>query len=128
MQAGIKFNKDNHHRYPNNEVRQANKRVMDSYDHKLEIIERKHSQFARILPRTAIAYLQSIIRKYEPGNVIADTPENRRQCPELVGKRTDGQLICEVPVQDEPIPREVLDAADTLGVTIWDVEGKVYNP
>ena len=38
-----------------------------------------------------------------------------------------GDLILEVPVQNKPIPKNILDAAKERGITIRDVEGKVYG-
>jgi hypothetical protein len=37
-------------------------------------------------------------------------------------------LIFEVPVQNKPIPKGVLDAATERNITIRDIAGKVYDP
>jgi len=39
----------------------------------------------------------------------------------------DGQMILEVPVQNNPIPQSVLDEATKWDIDIRDVQGTVYN-
>ena len=80
-------------------------KVVDSYDDREEIVERKHSQLADIQVSTAIGYLGDMVRKYSPGEKISGTPRNREQYPELVGERLAGEMVLEVPVQNRPIPR-----------------------
>lgn len=38
-----------------------------------------------------------------------------------------GDMILEVPVQNNPIPQNVLNSATSKGITIRDVLGKEYN-
>ena len=56
-----------------------------------------------------------------------DTPYNRSNFRTLVGTKLLGEVRLEAPVQETPIPDEVLSAADQLGVVIVDETGKVYN-
>jgi hypothetical protein len=102
-------------------------KVVDSYNPDEEIVERKHSQLAEIKPETAIGYLQSLPQKYAPGKTIADTPGNREHYPDLVGQPLRGSMILEVPVQNAPVPRAILEKAAELGVVIRDVNGKEYH-
>ena len=82
------------------------------------------TQLSEIEPKSAIAYIREVARKYPPGARIADVPSNG----DLRGKILNGQLILEVPVQFKAIPRRVLDAAKTFDVKIRDIAGQVYNP
>lgn len=127
IQAGNKFNVERRPAYPSNEVRLRTGKVVDSYHDGAQIIERKHSQLAEIKEEAAIGYMTAIVRKYSPGEEIADSPRNRNEYPSLVGKSLDGILILEVPVQQADIPRSVLERAAELGVTIRDSEGKEYH-
>ena len=127
IQDGHKFNVERRPHYASSEVRLGTGKVVDSYDHEEEIVERKHSQLARIRSETAIGYLQDTVRKYSPGRKISDTPRNRELYPDLVGKILEGRLILEVPVQDDPVARAVLEKAAELDVIIRDVEGKEYH-
>jgi hypothetical protein len=127
IQEGNKFNVERRPFYPANEVRLSTGKVVDSYHDGAEIIERKHSQLADIKEETAIGYLSAIVRKYSPGEEIADSPRNRDEYPSLVGESLDGILVLEIPVQRADIPRSILEKAAELGVTIRDSEGKEHH-
>jgi hypothetical protein len=102
-------------------------KIVDSYNPGDEIVERKHSQLSEIKPETAIGYVQSLPNKYSPGETIADTRGNRERYPNLVGQPLRGDMILEVPVQNAPIPRAILEKAAELDVVIRDVNGKEYH-
>ncbi|OUE25172.1 hypothetical protein BFL36_05265 [Clavibacter michiganensis] len=130
---GIKFNYENHGRYPHNEVTLANGYRVDSYIPGREIVSRKHTQIAEVLSRSAMAEIKEITRKYAPGSLIK-TPIRPR--PDTVfseanrvlgGLRLRGQPILEVPPQVHPIPDVVLEYADAHRVIIRDTTGHVYN-
>jgi hypothetical protein len=55
--------------------------------------------------------------------VIADVPSSGS----LAGLRLQGQLILEVPIQNAPIPKSVLKAADEAGVIIKEVATEIYK-
>lgn len=104
---------------------------VDSYDpDKDEIVSRKHTQLAAIEESTAIGYISEFAKKYPPGMVIADVPSQRAGSGHpnagLAGEQLTGQMILEIPPQDNPIPQAVLDAADDAGVIIRDSDGKTY--
>lgn len=118
---GNKFNATHRPRYQANEIRLTNNKVLDSYVPRKRIVSRKHTQLAQVKPETAKRYVREAADKYSPGEVIANTPANRARYPELVGKELRGRLVLEVPKQKSPIPREVLDEAELLGVRIEQV-------
>ncbi len=105
----------------------SNGKVLDSYSHRSSIVSRKNSQLALVRPKTAVGYVREAARKYSPGEVIADVPSNRARLPHLIGKRLDGRLVLEVPVQKAPVPQAVLDVAKRHNVWIMDDAGKVYG-
>lgn len=127
IQEGNKFNVDRRPFYPANEIRLRTGKVVDSYHDGAEIVERKYTQLAEIKEETAFGYLSAIVRKYPPGEEIANSPRNRDEYPTLVGEPLDGILILEVPVQQADIPRSILEKATELGVTIRNSEGKEYR-
>ncbi|MPZ93907.1 MAG: hypothetical protein GEU96_03130 [Propionibacteriales bacterium] len=124
---GIRFNREDGKNYVLNEIRLVTGKIMDSYVHRREIVERKMSQLAAISDETAKGYLSSIDRKYSAGKIIADTPRNRSVCPNLIGRPTIGLVILKVPVQDRPIPDSVLNRANELDIQIRDTEGTRYT-
>ena len=146
---GIRFNKERAPFYPFNEVylespkagtRGAGKSSskykyvrLDSYNPRMgEIVSRKYTQLSEILEKTAIGYLKELSEKYSPGSVIADVPSNRVGAnagifEENGGKTLRGQMILEVPVQEEPVPESVLRYAIENKIQIRDVKGKIYN-
>jgi hypothetical protein len=126
IEAGNAFNRERRPFYANNEVRLDNNKVVDSYTPGREIVERKFTQLGRVQPQTAIRYLRSLGQKYPEGRTIADTPANKLNNPGLIGQRLEGEHILEVPVQQDPIPPDIINESHELGVTIRDVNGKRY--
>jgi len=126
--AGNEFNRVNRGRYPYNEVEvidaSGNKFRVDSYnDVAGEIVSRKFTQLSDIKPETGVSYLQELARKYPAGATISNSPFNPRV---LQGQRLQGDLILEIPVQNNPIPQSVLDYANNKGILIRDVNGVIY--
>ena len=105
--------------------RDGNYFVVDSYIPGKEIVFRRLTQFSEILETTAKGYLNEFVRKYPVGAEIADLPFNPS---ELIGKFLEGDLIFEVPVQNNPIPQSIIDAATEKNIIIRNVEGTIYNP
>ena len=124
---GQQFNLDQWGRYDANEITLRNGRRLDSYTHELDIVSRKNSQLADLEPSTASAYLREHVAKYSPGEVIADTARARTEFPHLIGKPLDGKRILEVPVQNQPVPRELLKQANRLEIFIRDITGHIYQ-
>jgi RHS repeat-associated protein len=124
---GRQFNEDNYDRYEAREVILENGKVLDSYNPGRDIVSRKYSQLSDVKEDTAIGYLNELKNKYSPGKVIADVPYNRTNYPDLVGMPLQGKMVLEVPVQNNPVPKNVIDAANQRGITIRDVNGKVYS-
>ena len=96
------------------------------------IVSRKCTQLSEISEETAIHYLKELADKYSPGAVIADVPSNRVGAnagifEENGGKTLRGQMILEVPVQEEPVPERVLDYANEHRIKIRDTDNKIYN-
>ena len=106
---------------------------LDSYSPRAkEIVSRKRTQLWRIPEETAIRYLKELEAKYSPGSVIADVPSNRVGAnagifEENEGNILKGQMILEVPVQEEPVPERVLRYANLRGIKIRDVTNHIYN-
>lgn len=73
---------------------------------------------------TAIGYLNELKTKYPSGATISDSPFNAKV---LRGKTLEGDLILEVPVQNKPIPQNVLDYATENNIIIRDVKEFIYN-
>jgi hypothetical protein len=125
---GEEFNQQNRWRYLYNEVEVEVKGVkyrVDSYTPGEAIVSRRLTQLASIQESTAIGYFQEFTRKYPPGALITDSPFNKKA---IRGTTLAGDLIFEVPVQEAAVPQRVRDAASARGITIRDVEGRVYNP
>ena len=64
--------------------------------------------------------------------MIADVPSNRVGAnagifEENGGKTLRGQMILEVPVQEEPVPERVLKYARDKNIQIRDINGKEYK-
>ena len=90
------------------------------------------TQRSEISEKTAIGYLKELSEKYSPGSVIADVPSNRVGAnagifEENGGKTLRGQMILEVPVQEEPVPENVLRYAAKEKIKIRDTEGTIYR-
>jgi hypothetical protein len=128
FEAGNEFNRANRSRYLYNEVEvvdsSGNKFRVDSYDPiNGEIVSRKFTQLSEVKPETGISYLQELGRKYPSGATISDSAFN----PSILrGQRLSGDLILEVPAQNNPIPQAVLDYANKNGMIIRDVTGVTY--
>ena len=127
MDEGRKFNENNRHLYPANEVILNNKKILDSYVPRKEIISRKHTQIADIQPSTWQGYLNEHAKKYPPGEIIKDSPTMRDRYPDLVGKKLGGLPYMEVPTQEKEVPDWALRAAADLGIIIRDVKGRIYE-
>ena len=146
---GIKFNKERAPFYPFNEVYLESPRAgtrgagkssakykyvrLDSYNPRTgEIVSRKRTQLWRIPEEIAIRYLKELEAKYSPGSVIADVPSNRVGANAGIfeangGDILQGQMILEVPVQEEKVPDRVLKYARDKNIQIRDIKGKEYK-
>lgn len=107
-------------------------KYLDSYIHRREIVSRKHTQLAEITERTAFGYLRELDQKYRPGTRIAQTTRNDEKFTaagqaHVPGRRLDGDMYLEVPVQKQPVPEAVLAEAERLVITIRDVAGNAYK-
>lgn len=124
--AGNNFNKENRKNYKYNEVEVYGKKkyVVDSYEQGEEIISRKYTQLADVKESTAIGYLKELKSKYPSGALITDSPFNPKI---LRGQPMRGQQILEIPVQNKPIPQNIIDYANSNNIIIRDVERNVYN-
>jgi hypothetical protein len=98
--------------------------VLDSYDHGSGIVSRKFTQLGEVQLDTAKGYLDEFDRKYAPGTRIADVPSTDLS---LRGDFLRGDQYLEIPPQRTPIPQEVIDHADELGIQIRDSNGHVYR-
>ena len=81
---------------------------------------------------TAIRYLKELKDKYAPGSTIADVPSNIRGANAGIfeanqGRELRGQMILEVPEQEEKISPKVLEYANDYRIKIRDIKGKFYN-
>ncbi|WP_051772931.1 hypothetical protein [Saccharothrix sp. NRRL B-16314] len=100
---------------------------VDSYVPDEEIVSRKYTQLADVQESTAKGYLRELANTYGPGTVVADTPTNRRDLgDEAIGKPMSGDMILEVPVQQNGVPPAVLAEAKRLGIIIRDENGRTY--
>lgn len=90
----------------------------------MEIVSRRLTQLSYIREKTAVSYFSEFTRKYASGAEITGSPFNPKV---LRGERLRGELIFEVPVQVEPVPQALLNAATSRGITIRDVTGRMYN-
>ncbi|MGL4177293.1 MAG: hypothetical protein ACRCSN_14585 [Dermatophilaceae bacterium] len=102
--AGRDVNRAQWHRFDANEVALGNRKVLDSYLHREEIVSRKLSQLADLEPATARSYLNEFKAKYAPGSTISDTARGRQVYPHLAGEKLKGRYVLELPVLTRPIP------------------------
>ncbi len=135
IQAGNRFNEERRPFYDYAEVRTNEGYYIDSYDPGEKIVERKFTQFEKIKEETALRYLRETARKYspEPPKVISGTPANKRMeqegmaggKPSIVGRRIEGKVVLEVPVQEskKPFPRYIVDEAKKLNIQVCDTAG-----
>ena len=105
---------------------------LDSYVPNKEIVSRKYTQFDEVSEETAIRYLKELEEKYAPGSIIADVPSNKTGVNRGIFKKNkgnilDGQMILEVPVQHEAVPKNVIDYANLKGIKIRDTNNHIYN-
>ena len=101
---------------------------LDTYDQRTrEIISRKYAQLSAISERTAKRYIDELATTYRPGAMIADVPSSRLRA--LDGKRLEGDLVLEIPVQSAPVPQWLIDYAMSLRnpVVLRDETGRVYR-
>ena len=126
--AGNAFNRANEPRYQYSEVRleppagsKLNWVQVDSYNPGKEIVSRKFSQLADLSPDTVKSEIAEIPYKYSPGTKIIS------QKGDLYGTRLSGNMILEVPVQDAPVPADIIRYAAQRKVTIRDIDGHVYT-
>jgi hypothetical protein len=128
LDAGNDFNAARSSAYPYNEVyidspKGSGYTRLDSYDPVAgEIISRKFTQLSSVQEKTAFNYINELPAKYPVNGKIANVPTSGS----LAGQPLLGQHILEVPVQTNPIPQSVLDAANRAGVLIRDVNGHVH--
>ena len=90
------------------------------------------TQLYKVSDETAIRYLKELEDKYAPGSTIADVPSNKTGSNKGIfkvnnGKVLKGQMILEVPVQEEKISPKVLEYANDYRIKIRDIKGKFYN-
>jgi hypothetical protein len=126
-EAGNAFNQINRWVYPHNELpirtRAGGLVYLDSYNPSTgEIVSRKFTQLAEVGCETGLDYLQEARVKYSSGALIAETPA----AGPLAGQRITGNIILEVPIQNAPVPPELLQYAHSRGIQIRDVAGKVW--
>lgn len=128
-QRGRNFDKAHTFDYPHREVQlvkppgaKGNPRL-DGYDPGDVIVSRKHTQLAAVQEETAVKYLRQLRDKYPQGRPIAQVPSSGP----LAGTQLRGRQILEVPIQNEPVPRRVVQEANNLGIIIRDVNGKEYR-
>lgn len=105
----------------------------DSYKPGEEIVSRKYTQFSEIQIETGMSYIRELKDKYPQGAIIADVPSNRAGganagLESLINTKIRGTQILEVPVQNNPIPQQLLDEAKKYRIKIRDINGKIYNP
>jgi hypothetical protein len=122
-------------KYPKNQVPIRDKlgeiQWLDSYDPvKNEIISRKslagnRGQIAFTDEFTMIEHFQEFQLKYPNGKAIADVPSARKL--ELADQILSGKYVLEVPVQEYEIPERILHEAEVRGITIRDINGKIYK-
>ena len=96
---------------------------LDAYNPGKAILSRKFTQLGEISEQTAINYINELAKKYPAGAKIANVPSSGP----LAGLKLRGQLYLEVPYQNMPIPRAVIDAANAKNILIKDVYGNIYN-
>ena len=90
------------------------------------------TQLYKVSDETAIRYLKELEDKYAPGSVIADVPSNKTGVNRDIFKENNGnvlkgQMILEVPVQHETVPKKVIDYANLKGIKIRDTNNHIYN-
>ena len=127
MQQGDDFNRAQRGAYAAEELRLRNNKIVDGYTPDDVIVSRKHTQLSQLSSEFGERYVNEILDKYGPGNIVADTPGNVARYPQLVGQPLRGTMVLEVPVQLEPVPVDLASRARRLGVVIRDFNGTTHN-
>ncbi len=140
MQEGNVFNRAQSYRYKNNEVYiykkpsdpKAGYYRVDSCDvDEGLIVSRKFTQFDQVGETTIKHYVDELVDKYKDGSVIANVPSqvsgSGHKNAGLAGKELWGKLVLEVPVQNQPAARWILEYAKSKRVEIWDIKGVLYK-
>jgi hypothetical protein len=133
LKSGNEFNKDQSKNFKYNEVyvdkgnNKGSYKKLDSYNPKEEIVSRKETQLSDIQPKTAKAYIDEAVKKYSPGTKLADVPSNKTGSNAGVIKDSEngklsGKLYLDIPKQNKPIPKEILDYAQSKFVEIREVQ------
>ncbi|MGL5830145.1 MAG: hypothetical protein ACRC0L_11330, partial [Angustibacter sp.] len=65
--------------------------------------------------------------KYSPGEIIADTAKARREFPHLARQELEGNMYLELPVQNRPVPPEIVKYAEDRRIIIRDISGRIYE-
>ena len=126
---GEAFNAVNWKRYPHNEVYLDGGRRLDSYKPGKEIVERKFRQYAELKdPKTLQKDIDLIRTQYREDILVPRTPGNLKNFPDIAGKPLKGKMILEIPPQNGPLDRQLLQYAARHKVTVRDTAGKVYTP
>jgi hypothetical protein len=86
-------------------------------------VSRKTTQLADVKAATVIRYLQQAYNYYRPGTIIAPV---KSTLAALRKQPLKGQLFLEVPIQKKPIPKQILEKAQSLHIVIRDVAGREY--
>ena len=127
LEMGNNYNKTHAFDYQYRELYIENSKggyfILDGYTPSKYIVSRKFTQLNEVSTKTAIGYIEELARKYPENAKIANVPSSGP----LAGKRLQGQLILEVPIQRYPIPKPIIDAANSKGIIIRDVYGNEYN-
>ncbi len=110
-----------------NELVLKNGKRIDSYIPGVEIVSRKFTQLGKRSIKNAKNSVDELVKKYKPGTELKNTARNSEAISQG-GKRLDGQMILEVPVQKVPVPDEVLKHATKNDVLIRDIGGNILNP
>lgn len=127
---GEAFNAQNWHRYKYNEVFVDGGRRLDSYEPGKWIVERKYRQYGELSDPTRLKKDIDLTVDHYAGRVVPDTPGNRANFPDEVGKPLRGDLVLEIPPQGGPLDAAYLKYAERQDppVIIRDTDGKIYTP
>ncbi|WP_460512456.1 hypothetical protein, partial [Hymenobacter latericoloratus] len=88
---------------------------LDTYIPNKKIISRKATQLAEVTETTAKKYIDEITKKYKAGSEV--------QNAERAGsEKLKGKYVLQVPKQEQPIPKEILEYAKKKRVTIESVD------
>lgn len=130
VQKGREFNVKMSEKYQYNEIILENGKRLDSYVPRQEIISRKYTQLSEIKESTAKLYLNELVEKYAPETRIAEVTSNKTGNNAGIlsfGNELRGQMVLEVPVQNKPVPKSILDYASSKQIIIKDELGNYLN-